>query len=66
MTTEEKIIKNKLGLLNLAHQLGNVSQACRVMGYSRESFRYFLFSECKRTTIIGQFSCLWFGHQQLY
>lgn len=32
MTTEEKIIKNKLGLLKLAEQLGNVSQACRVMG----------------------------------
>jgi transposase InsO family protein len=41
MTTEEKIIKNKLGLLNLAHQLGNVSQACRVMGYSRDSFYRF-------------------------
>jgi transposase InsO family protein len=41
MTTEEKIIKNKLGLLNLAQQLGNVSQACRVMGYSRDSFYRF-------------------------
>lgn len=29
MTTEEKIIKNKLGLVNLADMLGNVSQACR-------------------------------------
>jgi hypothetical protein len=41
MTTDEKIIKNKLGLLNLAQQLGNVSQACRVMGYSRDSFYRF-------------------------
>lgn len=41
MTTDEKIIKNKLGLLNLAQMLGNVSEACRVMGYSRDSFYRF-------------------------
>lgn len=41
MTTEEKIIKTKLGLLNLAEQLGNVSQACKVLGYSRDSFYRF-------------------------
>lgn len=41
MSTDEKIIKNKLGLLNLAEMLGNVSQACRVMGYSRDSFYRF-------------------------
>jgi transposase InsO family protein len=41
MTTEEKIIKNKLGLLELARQLGNVSQACKIMGYSRDSFYRF-------------------------
>lgn len=34
----EKIIKPKLGVLELAKQLGNVSQACKVMGYSRDSF----------------------------
>jgi hypothetical protein len=34
----QKVIKVKGGLLELAKQLGNVSQACRVMGYSRESF----------------------------
>jgi transposase InsO family protein len=34
----EKIIKPKLGVLELAKQLGNVSQACNVMGYSRDSF----------------------------
>ena len=41
MTTDEKIIKTKLGLLRLAEQLGNVSQACKVMGYSRDSFYRF-------------------------
>jgi transposase InsO family protein len=41
MTIEEKIIKNKLGLIKLAQTLGNVSQACKVMGYSRDSFYRF-------------------------
>jgi transposase InsO family protein len=41
MTNEEKIIKNKAGLLRLAQELGNVSQACKVMGYSRDSFYRF-------------------------
>ena len=36
-----KIIKPKLGLLELAKQLGNVSKACSVMGYSRDSLRPF-------------------------
>lgn len=36
--TSEKVIKNKVGLLNLAQELGNISQACKVMGYSRETF----------------------------
>ena len=38
MKVETKLIKAKVGLLNLAEQLGNVSQACRTMGYSRDSF----------------------------
>ena len=38
MTTDQKIIKNKVGLLELANHLGNVSQACKVLGYSRDSF----------------------------
>ncbi len=38
MTLESKLIKSKLGLLKLAEQLGNVSHACKVMGYSRDSF----------------------------
>jgi transposase InsO family protein len=41
MNTDDKIIKNKVGLLNLAEMLGNVSQACKVMGYSRDSFYRF-------------------------
>ena len=38
MTVDQKIIKNKMGLLNLAEELGNVSRACRVMGFSRDTF----------------------------
>lgn len=41
MTTDQKIIKNKLGLLKLAQTLGSVSDACKVMGYSRDSFYRF-------------------------
>ena len=41
MTTEQKIIKTKVGILDLAKQLGNVSQACKIMGYSRDSFDRF-------------------------
>ena len=43
MNTTDKIIKPKLGLLELAKQLGNVKQACKVMGYSRDS--YYRFKE---------------------
>jgi len=38
MSTDQKIIKNRLGLLELANQLGSVSQACKILGYSRDSF----------------------------
>jgi transposase InsO family protein len=38
MKVESKLIKSKLGLLHLAEHLGNVSQACKVIGYSRDSF----------------------------
>lgn len=41
MTQEQKVIRAKAGILELARQLGNVSQACRVMGYSRDSFYRF-------------------------
>jgi transposase InsO family protein len=40
-TDHHKIIKNKLGLLELAKTLGGVTHACRVMGYSRDSFYRF-------------------------
>lgn len=36
--SSDRIIKNKVGLLNLAEELGNISQACKVMGFSRETF----------------------------
>lgn len=36
--TNEKIIKNKVGLLNLAEELDNVAKACQIMGVSRETF----------------------------
>jgi hypothetical protein len=35
---QEKIIKPRVGLLQFAEHLGNVSQACKVMGYSRDTF----------------------------
>jgi transposase InsO family protein len=41
MTTAEKVIKNKMGLIKLAEHLGNVSEACKIMGYSRDSFYRF-------------------------
>src|SRR5271154_556451 len=41
MTKEQKVIRAKVGLLELARQLGNVSQACKMMGYSRDSFYRF-------------------------
>jgi transposase InsO family protein len=41
MTKEQKIIRTKVGVLELAKQLGNVSKACKVMGYSRDSFYRF-------------------------
>jgi molybdenum-dependent DNA-binding transcriptional regulator ModE len=31
-------IEHKIGLLNLAEELGNVSKACRIMGFSRDTF----------------------------
>ncbi|MBU6481126.1 MAG: helix-turn-helix domain-containing protein, partial [Nitrospirae bacterium] len=41
MTAEQKIIRAKVGVLELAKQLGNVSKACQLMGYSRDSFYRF-------------------------
>ena len=41
MNMQQKVIKNKVGLLKLAEALGNVSQACKVMGFSQDSFYRF-------------------------
>jgi transposase InsO family protein len=41
MTQEQKVIRAKAGVLELAKQLGNVSRACKIMGYSRDSFYRF-------------------------
>jgi len=41
MMQEQKIVKNKLGLLKLAQTLGSVSDACKVLGFSRDSFYRF-------------------------
>jgi transposase InsO family protein len=38
MTTRKKVARRKLSLLELATELGNVSRACQVMGYSRQQF----------------------------
>jgi transposase InsO family protein len=38
LQSNEKIIRHKVGLLNLAEELGNVSKACQMMGLSRDTF----------------------------
>ena len=38
INSTEKVISHKVGLLNLAEELQNISQACKVMGYSRDTF----------------------------
>jgi len=37
-SVHQNVIKHKVGLLNLAAELGNVSRACKVMGFSRDTF----------------------------
>src|SRR5574338_39885 len=37
-SVQQNVIKHKVGLLNLAEELGNVSRACKVMGFSRDTF----------------------------
>ena len=34
----QNVIKHKTGLLNLAAELGNISKACKIMGFSRDTF----------------------------
>lgn len=41
MTTQDKIIKTKLGLLELAKTLNSVTSACKHLGYSRDSYYRF-------------------------
>ena len=41
MTQEQKVIKAKVGLLELAKQLGSVSQACKVIGIQPRQFLSF-------------------------
>lgn len=38
INSNERIIKHKIGLLNLAEELGNISKACKMMGLSRDTF----------------------------
>ncbi len=38
MTTEKKVARRKLSVLELASELSNVSKACKIMGYSRQQF----------------------------
>ena len=38
MTTVSQSTKRKLSLLQLAEELGNVSKACKIMGYHRDTF----------------------------
>jgi hypothetical protein len=45
VTKEQKIIRGKVGILELAEQLGTVSQACKVMGYSRDSSSHLLMRD---------------------
>jgi hypothetical protein len=62
MTTEQKIIRAKVGLLELAKQLGNVSQACTMMGYSRDCF--YRFKNC--TTKAASWRCRRSAAKSLY
>ena len=38
INSTEKVISHKVGLLNLAEELQNVSQSCKVMGFSGDIF----------------------------
>ena len=49
----QKVIKHKLGLLNMAAELGNVSRASKVMGVWRVSFYC-----CQSARAVGGFEAL--------
>ena len=38
MTANTESSKRKLSLLQLAEEIGNVSKACQIMGYHRDTF----------------------------
>lgn len=38
LQSNERIVKHKVGLLNLAEELSNVSKACKIMDLSRDTF----------------------------
>ena len=58
MTQDQKIIRNKLGLLKLAQTLDSVSDACKVLGFSRDSFYRFkeLLRDRRRDGAGGDFA----------
>ncbi|OCG66982.1 hypothetical protein A9G41_11810 [Gilliamella sp. Nev5-1] len=59
--TNNQIIKHKVGLLNLAEELQNVSRACKVMGVSRDTFYRYkeLVEEASLDSLISRVD----GHQ---
>ena len=54
--SSEKIIKHKVGLLNLAEELGNLSKACNMMGLSRATF-YRYKSAAEQGGVDALFEC---------
>jgi len=60
MITEEKLIKNKFGLLKLTNYLKNVSEACRVMGYRRDTFYRVrkAYKECGFESLHEKYFCV--------
>lgn len=53
LNSNVKIIKHKVGLLNLAEELGNASKACKVMGLSRDTFYRYMGHKCTNGAQMG-------------